>query len=331
MELVDNYAKFRSARRQREAARLRESVFGPSQASQAEKDSILREHAAKMATQAKDEKFKKSKAQLDKKEKNLKKIKEFGEILRGSLLAEALAVPFDQIAALDGYNEHQTSLGHGIIESIIAENGIGDLLFSMQDKNVYLCEYANEINDLVKVVMESSKNKCKECPDDETDICYTLDKDYADKFIHTIQGCTPTKLAGVISKRVEDAVTHFVDQNSEAKQQIKDIYTAAKAKIGKTTNEAVIKDYTVAAKKKVASVYGENTNLYGAMVRQFSETMIKDPKFKEAGYVNESGSLNVGKVLNDTRVMYTVLEMVNTMGLIDVDRDYVVEHVLDMK
>ena len=67
------------------------------------------------------------------------------------------------------------------------------------------------------------------------------------------------------------------------------------------------------------------------MVRQFSESMIKDPKFKEAGYVNESGSLNVGKVLNDTRVMYTVLEMVNTMGLIDVDRDYVVEHVLDMK
>lgn len=329
MELIDNYAKFKKARAAREAALIRENVFGNRQVSEAEKANLIREHAAKMADQGKDEDFKEKKAQLAKKKKNLKKIKEFGETLRGNLLAEALAVPFDQVAELDGYDEQQLRLGHKIIENFIAEQGIGDLMFSMCDKSVMLCEYAEEIDNLAQFVMESSAKKCKD--DDEADICYTLDKQYADKFIQTIRGCTPGKLAGVISKRVENAVTAFIDQNAEAKQQVKDIYQAAKAKISQTTNEGYIEDYNIAAKKKVAQVYRERTNLYGMMSRQFAESMIKDSKFKDAGYVNESGSLNVPRVLNDTRVMYTVLEMMNTIGLAKVDREYIEQNLIDMQ
>ena len=44
---------------------------------------------------------------------------------------------------------------------------------------------------------------------------------------------------------------------------------------------------------------------------------------KDAGYVKEDGKMNIAKIMNDTQVMYTVLETINTAGFYNIDKEYV--------
>ena len=267
------------------------------------------------------------------KEEAVQKKRKFAKDLTDNLVSEAIAYPYLEVAKMNNFTQEQTDLGKKIIDNFVVETGAENILKNMREGTVVTSLYADIISETTKEVLEACGKKCKDTKTEEYDICYTFDKEYADKFVNSLVKATPTALPNIISTRVSSAVQDFVNKQQDDQNTIKDILNKAKDNITaakeKKFSEQTIKEITeqseIAARHKISLIYRENTNLYGRMVKNFSKQMVtvNEQTMKDAGYVKENGKLNIAKVMNDTQVMYTVLETINTAGFYDIDKNYV--------
>ena len=267
------------------------------------------------------------------KEEAVQKKRKFAKDLTDNLVSEAIAYPYLEVAKMNNFTQEQTDLGKKIIDNFVVETGAENILKNMREGTVVTSLYADIISETTKEVLEACGKKCKDTKTEEYDICYTFDKEYADKFVNSLVKATPTALPNIISTRVSSAVQDFVNKQQDDQNTIKDILNKAKDNIAaakeKKFSEQTIKEITeqseIAARHKISLIYRENTNLYGRMVKNFSRQMVtvNEQAMKDAGYVKENGKLNIAKVMNDTQVMYTVLETINTAGFYDIDKNYV--------
>ena len=267
------------------------------------------------------------------KEEAVQKKRKFAKDLTDNLISEAIAYPYLEVAKMNNFTQEQTDLGKKIIDNFVVETGAENILKNMREGTVVTSLYADIISETTKEVLEACGKKCKDTKTEEYDICYTFDKEYADKFVNSLVKATPTALPNIISTRVSSAVQDFVNKQQDDQNTIKDILNKAKDNITvakeKKFSEQTIKEITeqseIAARHKISLIYRENTNLYGRMVKNFSKQMVtvNEQAMKDAGYVKENGKLNIAKVMNDTQVMYTVLETINTAGFYDIDKNYV--------
>lgn len=267
------------------------------------------------------------------KEETVQKKRKFAKDLTDNLVSEAIAYPYLEVAKMNNFTQEQTDLGKKIIDNFVVETGAENILKNMREGTVVTSLYADIISETTKEVLEACGKKCKDTKTEEYDICYTFDKEYADKFVNSLVKATPNALPNIISTRVSSAVQDFVNKQQDDQNTIKDILNKAKDNITaakeKKFSEQTIKEITeqseIAARHKISLIYRENTNLYGRMVKNFSKQMVtvNEQAMKDAGYVKENGKLNIAKVMNDTQVMYTVLETINTAGFYDIDKNYV--------
>ncbi len=267
------------------------------------------------------------------KEETIQKKRKFAKDLTDNLVSEAIAYPYLEVAKMNNFTQEQTDLGKKIIDNFVVETGAENILKNMREGTVVTSLYADIISETTKEVLEACGKKCKDTKTEEYDICYTFDKEYADKFVNSLVKATPNALPNIISTRVSSAVQDFVNKQQDDQNTIKDILNKAKDNITaakeKKFSEQTIKEITeqseIAARHKISLIYRENTNLYGRMVKNFSKQMVtvNEQAMKDAGYVKENGKLNIAKVMNDTQVMYTVLETINTAGFYDIDKNYV--------
>ena len=267
------------------------------------------------------------------KEEAVQKKRKFAKDLTDNLVSEAIAYPYLEVAKMNNFTQEQTDLGKKIIDNFVVETGAENILKNMREGTVVTSLYADIISETTKEVLEACGKKCKDTKTEEYDICYTFDKEYADKFVNSLAKATPNALSNIISTRVSSAVQDFVNKQQDDQNTIKDILNKAKDNITaakeKKFSEQTIKEITeqseIAARHKISLIYRENTNLYGRMVKNFSRQMVtvNEQAMKDAGYVKENGKLNIAKVMNDTQVMYTVLETINTAGFYDIDKNYV--------
>lgn len=267
------------------------------------------------------------------KEETIQKKRKFAKDLTDNLVAEAIAYPYLEVAKMNNFTQEQTDLGKKIIDNFVVETGAENILKNMREGTVVTSLYADIISETTKEVLEACGKKCKDTKTEEYDICYTFDKEYADKFVNSLVKATPNALPNIISTRVSSAVQDFVNKQQDDQNTIKDILNKAKDNITaakeKKFSEQTIKEITeqseITARHKISLIYRENTNLYGRMVKNFSKQMVtvNEQAMKDAGYVKENGKLNIAKVMNDTQVMYTVLETINTAGFYDIDKNYV--------
>ena len=267
------------------------------------------------------------------KEETIQKKRKFAKDLTDNLVSEAIAYPYLEVAKMNNFTQEQTDLGKKIIDNFVVETGAENILKNMREGTIVTSLYADIISETTKEVLEACGKKCKDTKTEEYDICYTFDKEYADKFVNSLVKATPNALPNIISTRVSSAVQDFVNKQQDDQNTIKDILNKAKDNITaakeKKFSEQTIKEITeqseITARHKISLIYRENTNLYGRMVKNFSKQMVtvNEQAMKDAGYVKENGKLNIAKVMNDTQVMYTVLETINTAGFYDIDKNYV--------
>ena len=251
--------------------------------------------------------------------------------LKENLVAEAINVVFSAVGEEAGFSDRHYQLGRNIIDNFVHNEGAGELLRRMTETSTllssYACIIAESQDNIIKEIVESAKKNGKSFEDD--DICYTMDAEFAKKYVDTIAMATPKQIVKIVSDRVEKAVADFVNQTADRKAEVQTILSDTKAKLEKIP-EAKRKEYSEAyteqANRKIAKIYAESVNLYGALCNKFSKDIMREKgAFVENGYITEDNHLNMGMIMNDTRVTYTVLETINTLGLGKITSDSIKE------
>ena len=77
------------------------------------------------------------------------------------------------------------------------------------------------------------------------------------------------------------------------------------------------------AKDKIYNVQHESYhNIFDRMVRNISEAVLKDQVIKEQ-FSLDNGRLDMDKIVESARCMYTLLEMVSSLKIEKVDSEYI--------
>ena len=264
-----------------------------------------------------------------KRSKKLKRMHKLNEDIKNSFLETAINTVFDKILQECKAEDYEYNIGHAAIRNFIKEEGYNNIIQRFYNQNIVLSEMArfSDMYSNAYYIMETKNDKDISGADD---ISFTLDKTVAQDFVDKIKDLVPEKTIKMIRDRVVDSMDDFMIQNSENKMAITDIYNQANEKIAKHCDDSLKEDYTAFAKLKVNAVYDKPTSLLDVMCREMAECVHKNKVLTEQ-YSGDNGSLDMKRLINDTCVLYTVLEMMNTMQMVDVNGDYLKSVLEDLK
>ena len=137
-------------------------------------------------------------------------------------------------------------------------------------------------------------------------------------------------VTNMIRLRVSNAEEEFINKNQDDKEDIKTILkdTAERVQSAKSTNDndysdAVEESEMRIAKDKIYKIQHESYhNVFDRMVRNISESVIKNEDIKKE-FTLENGRLDMDRIVESARCMYTLLEMVSTLKIEKVDSEYI--------
>ena len=233
-----------------------------------------------------------------------------------------------------GASTHEKNVGAGIITNFIQEQNIPELLEDWKHKSIYLAEIANAVDKHTN----NYKNRISKLNSNNND--YQIEDEEINDLIFDTKDIIPKDITKLISDRVEDSVDQFIDTAKKNKFEIKKIYDKAKEKIDKAkasenidmTSDDIqqIQNEAVSfAKKKEREILEQNTNIFGYMINSVMKSIHEDKVLKES-YSNEYNNLNFNDIVNDTRVIYSMLEAFNTLNIITVNENYLYNTLKEM-
>lgn len=233
-----------------------------------------------------------------------------------------------------GASTHEKNVGAGIITNFIQEQNIPELLEDWKHKSIYLAEIANAVDKHTN----NYKNRISKLNSNNND--YQIEDEEINDLIFDTKDIIPKDITKLISDRVEDSVDQFIDTAKKNKFEIKKIYDKAKEKIDKAkasenidmTSDDIqqIQNEAVSfAKKKEREILEQNTNVFGYMINSVMKSIHEDKVLKES-YSNEYNNLNFNDIVNDTRVIYSMLEAFNTLNIVTVNENYLYNTLKEM-
>lgn len=235
-----------------------------------------------------------------------------------------------------GASTHEKNVGAGIITNFIQEQNIPELLEDWKHKSIYLAEIANAVDKHTN----NYKNRISKLNSNNNQEDYQIEDEEINNLIFDTKDIIPKDITKLISDRVEDSVDQFIDTAKKNKFEIKKIYDKAKEKIDKAkasenidmTSDDIqqIQNEAVSfAKKKEREILEQNTNVFGYMINSVMKSIHEDKVLKES-YSNEYNNLNFNDIVNDTRVIYSMLEAFNTLNIITVNENYLYNTLKEM-
>lgn len=251
-------------------------------------------------------------------------------------------------------NSHERKLGKTLVRNFIKEHGAFNLVQSLKDKSCYL----NEWYEAIKGYHTAMMNEAKEIAQDgipEAEL-FDIEDDTIKKFVFDTKTIIPKDITKMITSRVEDAVNDFIDQNKKQKEEIKKVYEKAKEKVAslKDTidpNDPSLQDFNGDPNTELDPKYGdqvqeqamamvrgkqrafreEATSVFSILSKNTLEAIHRNQAIKESYSVGMTGRLDFQKAINDTKVMYSFLECLNTLNIMDLNESTLSKLLTDMK
>ena len=251
-------------------------------------------------------------------------------------------------------NSHERKLGKTLVRNFIKEHGAFNLVQSLKDKSCYL----NEWYEAIKGYHTAMMNEAKEIAQDgipEAEL-FDIEDDTIKKFVFDTKSIIPKDITKMITSRVEDAVNDFIDQNKKQKEEIKKVYEKAKEKVAslKDTidpNDPSFQDFNGDPNSELDPKYGdqvqeqamamvrgkqrafreEATSVFSILSKNTLEAIHRNQAIKESYSVGITGRLDFQKAINDTKVMYSFLECLNTLNIMDLNESTLSKLLTDMK
>lgn len=242
--------------------------------------------------------------------------------VKKTLLKEALMHIYEGSFHNISVREH--ALCENLMEQYIGETGTSVLLKNMKRSNSGLLRTIAEKTDEFFGDMTADAN----ADDASTQV---IDPEKLKQFWEEIDKAEDIDdITDLIRLRVSNAEEDFVNKNHEDKENVNTVLkqTAARVQAAKSSNdndysEMVEESETRLAKNTIYKIQHESHhNVFDRMVRNLSEVAMSNEEAKKE-YISENGRLNVEKIVESVRCMYTLLEMVGTIQLENVDQEYI--------
>jgi hypothetical protein len=208
-----------------------------------------------------------------------------------------------------------------LINTFINEQGAGELLNRFKYQNTLVAEMARIVQEHYDMVVESIT-----CDDEECNIPgrvkeLHLDKTIVDDFYKDLVDLDTTEASKLIKDKVTDAMTEFIDQNTQNKLDFEEIINTAKEKISDLKEESAVESTMNEAKRQINEMKRtRHKNIFHYMVEAISKEAFKDINGVGKQYIHES-KVDMDGVVNSAKLIYTMLEMLNTTEM--VSKDYI--------
>ena len=251
-------------------------------------------------------------------------------------------------------NSHERKLGKTLVRNFIKEHGAFNLVQSLKHKSCYLNEWYDAIKGYHTAMMNEAKEIAQEgIPAAEL---FDIEDDTIKNFVFDTKSIIPKDITKMITSRVEDAVNDFIDQNKKQKEEIKKVYEKAKEKVAslKDTidpNDPSFQDFNGDPNTELDPKYGdqvqeqamamvrgkqrafreEATSVFSILSKNTLEAIHRNQAIKESYSVGIAGRLDFQKAINDTKVMYSFLECLNTLNIMDLNESTLSKLLTDMK
>ena len=252
--------------------------------------------------------------------------------LKDAILEELVtAVLYDGILApvleMSFANSHQHQLGYNIANNFVKEHGANKLLKEWKNSNYYMQSMQEDVSNWYNYLVESAEEKIKEGLSLKD--AYQIEQDNINDFIITIKDNIPKDIDETINERVADSIQDFIDDNKKSKADMEKIYMDAKSKMVSDNDIGIQQEASMIAKRKENKILNRPTNVFGEMTKIMLESVHKISVLKES-YSNNN-KLDFKKIMKDTEVMYTFLECLNTLNIVNVNESYITNMLLEMK
>lgn len=237
-------------------------------------------------------------------------------------------------------------IARNLVTRFVKDNGAGDLIISFATKNLLLSEMSRicqkYYNRVLHETMDSSsvsgagllapdKDDSRPAGTKPWEVKdWKLDKSITDDFYSELIDIDTSDASKMIKDRVADAIQQFVDSNSVAKMEYSDIINQAQEKISLAKDEAVIEEYSNMAKARINEMKRKRPkSILNLMVESLTRKSITDDSYK-ARYIHES-NVDMDSIVDDTTLIYTMLEMVNTTNMIKIDSEFLENYIESLK
>lgn len=233
------------------------------------------------------------------------------------LLTEALAHIFKKCFP-NTINESLMSKGRSVIESFVKEEGSYSLLNSFKTKTLLLSEIACIVEETHKKVIHGCEGK---------DAPFKISNSDIKSFHDRLEEMDTDQVTKEIIKRVTKAEEEFVKANVQDKKTLEELSSSTEEKLNaiknkdQDTEDQIKKETVMLYKQKVDSLTARKKGILESIVVRLGKSIVSEetilPQFQL-----ESGKLDTQKIIDISEVMYTFLEMVNTMNIKEVDCKY---------
>lgn len=251
--------------------------------------------------------------------------REFLQNVKNSLLSECIFKLYKD-STVAPLTESDKVIARNLVNKFVLENGAGELLLNFKHKNLLLSEFSRITNKYYQRILE-------ECDDESSDPSkagkareFSIDDKTKEDFFTELEDIDTEDASKLIKERVSDAVSEFIDNNENQKLEYEDIIKSAQDRIAGTTNESYAESYTNQAKRTINEMrLNAKKNIFHYMVESLCKNTFKNDKLKTK-YLNES-TLNMDNIVNDSMLIYNMLEMVNTTNMVNVNEEYMRNYV----
>ena len=214
-------------------------------------------------------------------------------------------------------------IARNLVNKFVIENGAGNLISSFATRNLILSEFSRISQKYYDKVLEGI-----DCDNDQ-EHCgqiggQVLDQRVVDGFYKELEDVDAKDAAKAIRDRVADAISNFIDTNAANKLEYEEIIKHAQDKANMIMNqdEVVAEGYLENARRKISEIKATRDNsVFGYMVEALTTSVFKDESLKSR-FMHE-GSIDMDSIVNSTQLIYTMLEMVNTTNMVNVNEEFI--------
>ena len=259
-------------------------------------------------------------------EKRQKEFSAFTSESKDFLLTEALTYILRKCLP-DNINEALMARGKAVVESFVKEEGSYSLLNRFKTKTLFLSELASIVEETHKKVIHGCEGKDAPFKISNSDM-----KAFHDK-LDTMDSNQVTK---EIVSRDTKAEEEFVKANAKDRETLEELSSSTEEKLNSIKNkdpekeDQIKKEAVMFYKQKVDAVTNRKKGILESIVVRMGASIVSEEALLQQ-FRLESGKLDTQKIIDTSEVMYTFLEMVNTLQIKDVDSKYLQEILSSIK